>query len=185
MLVDATSSDAALAGFAFNVLLITRAPLQLFQAIQTSLLPHLSGLHATGGGDEFARAIRVTVLAIAAFAGAVVLGLGLIGPWAMGVLFGGDFDYARGGLVLVGVGMGFHLAAGTLNQAALARDRAGLAAAAWLSGAALFLGWLFVTPLDDQLLAVEIGYCATAAMLALALWLIERSAPEAAPGPRT
>ena len=39
-------------------LLITRAPLQLFQAIQTSLLPHLSGLHATGGGADFDRAIR-------------------------------------------------------------------------------------------------------------------------------
>ena len=96
--VDATAADAALAGFVFNVLLITRAPLQLFQAIQTSLLPHLSGITATGGGPEFRHAIRVTVLAIAGFTAAVVIGLGLIGPWAMGVLFGGDFDYARGGL---------------------------------------------------------------------------------------
>ena len=72
---DVTSTDAALAGFVFNVLLITRAPLQLFQAIQTSLLPHLSGLAATDGGEDFARALRVTLLAIAGFAGAVVLGL--------------------------------------------------------------------------------------------------------------
>jgi hypothetical protein len=42
--VDATSSNTALAGVVFNVLLIARAPLQLFQAIQTSLLPHLTGL---------------------------------------------------------------------------------------------------------------------------------------------
>ncbi len=104
----------------------------------------------TDGREDFARALRVTLLAIWGFAGAVVLGLALIGPWAMGVLFGGDFDYARGGLVLVGFGMGFHLTAGTLNQAALARDRAGLAAAAWLGGAALFLGWLFASPLDDS-----------------------------------
>jgi O-antigen/teichoic acid export membrane protein len=179
LVVDATAADAALAGFVFNVLLITRAPLQLFQAIQTSLLPHLSGLHATGGGADFARAIRTTVLAIAAFAGAVVVGLGLIGPWAMGVLFGGNFDYGRVGLVLVGLGMGFHLTAGTLNQAALARRRGGLAAAAWLAAAALFMLWLLPTPLDDQLLAVEVGYCATTALLAVALWLIERtSGPE-------
>ena len=112
-----------------------------------------------------------------------MIGLAAIGPWAMGILFGGDFDYDRLGLVLVGAGMGFHLTAGTLNQAALARDRAAPAAAAWLGCAALFLGWLFVTPLDDQLLAVEIGYCATTAVLALALWLIERSAPQAAPAP--
>ena len=135
--VDATAADAALAGFVFNVLLITRAPLQLFQAIQTSLLPHLSGIAATGGGPEFRHAIRVTVLAIAGFTAAVVIGLGLIGPWAMGVLFGGDFDYARGGLVLVGLGMGFHLTAGTLNQAALARRRgaAGGRGVAGLGGA--------------------------------------------------
>ena len=78
--VDATATDAALAGFVFNALLITRAPLQLFQAIQTSLLPHLSGLAVTGGGDDFRHAIRVTVLAIAGFTGAVVLGLGLHRP---------------------------------------------------------------------------------------------------------
>ena len=188
--VDATAADAALAGFVFNVLLITRAPLQLFQAIQTSLLPHLSGITAKGGGPEFRHAIRVTVLAIAGFTAAVVLGLGLIGPWAMGVLFGGDFDYARGGLMLVGLGMGFHLTAGTLNQAALARRRGAQAAVAWLTSAALFLIWLLVTPLDDPVLAVEAGYCATTALLAVALWVIEagaaapgRSAATAASGP--
>jgi O-antigen/teichoic acid export membrane protein len=175
LVVDATAADAVLAGFVFNVLLITRAPLQLFQAIQTSLLPHLSGLHVTGGGDDFQRAIRTTVVAIAGFAGLVVLGLAAIGPWAMGVLFGGDFDYGRGGLVLVGLGMGFHLTAGTLNQAALARRRGSLAAAAWLAAAAVFMLWLLPSPLDDPLLAVEVGYCATTALLAVALWLIERT----------
>jgi O-antigen/teichoic acid export membrane protein len=178
LVVDATAADAVLAGFVFNVLLITRAPIQLFQAISTTLLPHLSGLHVTGGGDDFSRAIRATLVAIAGFAAIVVLGLGLIGPWAMSVLFGGNFDYGRVGLMLVGLGMGFHLTAATLNQAALARRRGGLAAAAWLGGAALFMLWLLGSPLDDQVLAVEVGYCATAALLAVALWLIDRtSAP--------
>jgi O-antigen/teichoic acid export membrane protein len=179
LVVDATAADAALAGFVFNVLLITRAPIQLFQAIQTSLLPHLSGLHVTGGGDDFGRAIRLTVYAIAAFAGIVVLALGLIGPWAMSVLFGGDFDYGRVGLMLVGLGMGFHLTAATLNQAALARRRGHLAAAAWLGGAALFMLWLLGSPLDDPVLAVEVGYCATTALLAVALWLIDRTSEPA------
>ena len=43
--------------------------------------------------------------------------------------------YGRWGLALVALGMGFHLMAGTLNQAALARDHAGRAAAAWLLAA--------------------------------------------------
>ena len=38
---------AAAAGFIFNVLMIARAPLQLFQAVSTSILPHLTSLHAS------------------------------------------------------------------------------------------------------------------------------------------
>ena len=77
-----------LTGFVFNVMLIVRAPLQLFQAIQTSILPHLAGLEARESADEFHRAIRITILAIAAFALAVALGLLLIGPAVMTALLG-------------------------------------------------------------------------------------------------
>ena len=59
--VEGTSTDPELAGVVFSVLLIARAPLQLFQAVQGSLLPHLAGLEATAGRAEFQRAIRVTV----------------------------------------------------------------------------------------------------------------------------
>ena len=163
--VDATSTNAALAGFVFNVLLVARAPLQLFQAVQTSLLPHLAGLNATEGHDEFARAIRVTLLAIAGFAGAVALGLLAIGPWVMDLLFGGDFDYGRGGLALVALGMGCHLAAGTLNQAALARGRQRAAAAAWVAAAVAFVVWLVLPVVDDQVLRVEVGYLGATALL--------------------
>jgi O-antigen/teichoic acid export membrane protein len=94
--INATSGRV-LAGFVFNVLLIVRAPLQLFQAIQTSLLPHLAGLEATESEEGFARAIRLTVLAISAFAGACAIGLLAIGPFVMGVVFGHHgFHYGRG-----------------------------------------------------------------------------------------
>ena len=48
LLVKATEGGrgAGAGRFAFNVLLIARAPLQLFQAIQTSILPHLTRLRA-------------------------------------------------------------------------------------------------------------------------------------------
>ena len=119
-----TASEGVVAGYVFNALLIARAPLQLFQAIQGSLLPHLAGLEATQGKDEFERAIRVTILAIAGFAGVVAVGLLLVGPFAMSILFDDDATYGRFGLAAVALGMGAHLAAGTLNQAALARDHA-------------------------------------------------------------
>ena len=173
--VDATSSNARLAGIVFNVLLIARAPLQLFQAIQTSLLPHLTGLEARQGHDAFARAIRVTVLAIAAFAGAVALGLLLVGPFALRhVFFGQRFEYEGIGLALVGVGMGLHLVSGALNQAALARDRARAAASCWLAAALAFVAWMLLPAVSDQLLRAEVGYAGATGLLALGLALLYR-----------
>jgi len=173
--VDATSHNGVLAGIVFNVLLIARAPLQLFQAIQTSLLPHLTGLEATEGHAAFARAIRVTILAIAAFAAAVALGLLAIGPFALEhVFFGQVFSYNRFGLALIGVGMGLHLTSGALNQAALARDRARAAAGCWVCAAVVFLVWMLVSPVGEQLLRAEIGYAGATALLALLLAALYR-----------
>jgi O-antigen/teichoic acid export membrane protein len=181
--VDATSVNRSLAGVVFNVLLIARAPLQLFQAIQTSLLPHLTGLEATEGHDAFGRAIRLTVLAIAGFAIAVALGLLAIGPPVMRHLFGQVFHYNRFGLALIGLGMGFHLASGALNQAALARDHARAAAACWLISALAFVGWMVSPLVVGQVLRAEIGYAGATALLALTLAMLYRrgSAARAAP----
>ncbi len=173
--VDATSRSRTLAGVVFNVLLIARAPLQLFQAIQTSLLPHLTGLEATAGHDAFARAIRTTILAIAAFATAVAVGLLLVGPFALRhVFFGQNYDYGRVGLALIGVGMGLHLSSGALNQAALARDRARAAAGCWLLAAVAFVTWMLIPAVSDQLLRAEIGYAGATAVLTVALTLLYR-----------
>jgi O-antigen/teichoic acid export membrane protein len=182
--VDATSRSRTLAGIVFNVLLIARAPLQLFQAIQTSLLPHLTGLEATAGHDAFARAIRVTILAIAAFAAAVAVGLLAIGPFALRhVFFGQAYSYGRFGLALIGVGMGLHLASGALNQAALARDRARAAAGCWLLAAVVFVAWMLTPAVGDQLLRAEIGYAGATALLTAALAALYRRGARAGAAP--
>ncbi len=174
--VDATSTKAALAGIVFNVMLIARAPLQLFQAIQTSLLPHLTGLEASEGHAAFARAIRITVLAIAAFAAAVALGLLVLGPFVMGhVLFGQHYGYGRFGLALIGLGMGMHLISGALNQAALARNRARAAAACWLIAAVVFVAWMFLPLVSEQVLRAELGYFGAASLLAGLLAVLYRN----------
>jgi len=173
--VDATSHSGVLAGIVFNVLLIARAPLQLFQAIQTSLLPHLTGLEATAGHEAFARAIRTTILAIAGFAAAVTLGLLIVGPFALEhVFFGQTFSYNRFGLALIGLGMGLHLASGALNQAALARDRARAAAGCWACAAVAFVVWMLASPVSEQLLRAEVGYAGATALLAALLAALYR-----------
>ncbi|MEA2442285.1 MAG: hypothetical protein QOH76_3709 [Thermoleophilaceae bacterium] len=162
----ADSGGTELAGFAFNVVLIARAPLQLFQAIQTAILPHLTELSATEDVPGFRRAVGVTIRAIAAFGAAVALALLAIGPFAMHVLFGDKgFDYERFGLVAIGVGMGLYLCAATLNQAALARALPGQAAACWIVAAAAYVVFLLIPGWDDRVLQLEVGFLAGAALL--------------------
>ena len=178
---DLTATDAAVTGYVFSALLIARAPLQLFQAVQGSLLPHLAGLEANQGKAEFEKAIRITILAIAGFALAVALGLLVLGPFAMDLLFDDDKTFGRFGLAAVALGMGFHLAAGTLNQAALARDRAGTAAIAWLLAAAAFLVWMFADVIDDELVRAEVGYLGAAGLLCALLAIVYRRPANASP----
>ena len=173
-----TALTSGLTGFVFNVLLIVRAPLQLFQAIQTSILPHLAGLEAREDPAEFHRAIRITVLVIAAFAGAVALGLLAIGPQVMTALLGDKgYHYGRYGLAVVGVGMGFHLVSGTLNQAALARGRSTVAAVAWLCAAALFVVLVATPTISGEVTRVEVGYFAATLVLCGLLWAVYRRRP--------
>jgi O-antigen/teichoic acid export membrane protein len=178
LLVKATegSQGAALAGFTFNVLLIARAPLQLFQAVQTSILPHLTRLRASGETDPFRRSVNLTLVAIAVFAGCVALLMLAIGPWIMDVLFGGHFDYERGGLVLVSIGMGLYLSAATLNQALLAHGRAPQACGAWIACAVAFTLFLLIADFDDRVLQVEIAFVGAAAGLCALLHTLYRRA---------
>jgi O-antigen/teichoic acid export membrane protein len=176
LLVKATESDGgtALAGFAFNVLLIARAPLQLFQAVQTSILPHLTKLSASGQTDPFRRSVRVTLTAIAAFAGVVALAMLALGPQIMRVAFGAGGGYARGGLVLVALGMGLYLSAATLNQAALAHGRTRQAALCWVGSAIAFVIVLLIPGFDDRVLQVEVAYVGGAMLLCALLYALYR-----------
>ncbi len=178
LLVEATegAAGAALAGFTFNVLLIARAPLQLFQAVQASILPHLTRLRAGGETDPFKRSVNLTLLAIAGFAACVALVMLVAGPALMDLVFGGEFDYERGGLVLVSVGMGLYLAAATLNQALLAHGRAPQASASWGLTAVAFVLFMLLADFDDRVLQVELAFLGAAACLSASLYVLYRSA---------
>ncbi len=176
LLIEATRGErgAALAGFAFNVLLIARAPLVLFQAVQASILPHLTRLRAGGETDPFRRSVNVTVAASIAFGACVAAVMLAVGPFVMDILFGGDTDYERLGLVLVALGMGLYLAAATLNQALLAHGRAGTAACTWATAAAGFVLFLAAADFDDAVLEVEVAFLGAAAVLSAVLYSLYR-----------
>jgi len=176
-LVVRALDGAAAAGFIFNVLMLARAPLQLFQAVSTSILPHLTGLHTSeepGSEDEFHRSVRAVLLGIVAFTAVMALAILVAGPQLMQLAFSGKFSYERGELLLVALGTGLYLASVTVNQACVAQGQVRRAAGRWIACAALFIGWNFVPLVDDEFLRVELGFTLTAGVLFGLLYLIYR-----------
>jgi hypothetical protein len=75
---------------------------------------------------------------------------------------------------VIALGMGLHLTAGTLNQAALARGRAHQAAAVWLAAAAAFVVWMLLPVVSDELVRAEVGYAGAAGLLCGLLYVLYR-----------
>ena len=172
VLTTKATAGAAAAGYVFNILMIARAPLQLFQAVQTSLLPHLTTLGSRGEEKDFRASIRVTLLAVASFAALVAVALLIAGPQLMHIAFGNKHDYARSDLVVVAVGMGLYLSAATLNQAALARGQVRRASFCWVGTAIAFIVWIVVPIVSDDVTRVVVGYLGAATLLcSLLYWL--------------
>ena len=168
---------AAAAGFIFNVLMIARAPLQLFQAVSTSILPHLTGLRAAGDAAserEFHRTVRGVLLGVAGFAAFTALVVLIAGPQLMQIAFSREFEYDRPGLLLATLGMGLYLSSVTLNQACLAQGQVRRAALRWICCAGFFIAWNFLPIVGDEFRRVEVGFALTAGILFCLLYAIYR-----------
>ena len=169
-------AGVAAAGFMFNVLMVARAPVVLFQAVAASLLPHLTRLRSTGGEtseEAFHLSVRLTIAVVAGCAAILCLILLAAGPQLMQTAFGDKFTYDRADLVIVAAGMGFYLSAATLNQAALAQGQARRAAACWVLCATAFVIWNLTGALG-VFRQVEVGFAASAAVLCGLLYALYR-----------
>jgi O-antigen/teichoic acid export membrane protein len=168
---------AAAAGFIFNVLMIARAPLQLFQAVSTSILPHLTRLQTSTEADseaEFHRTVRMVLLAIAAFTATAALAFLVAGPQMMQLAFSAKFEYERVELLMVTLGMGLYLASVTVNQACIAQGQVRRASLRWIVCAAAFIAWNFVPLVGNENHRVEIGFTLAAGVLLGLLYLVYR-----------
>jgi O-antigen/teichoic acid export membrane protein len=168
---------AEAAGFIFNVLMLARAPLQLFQAVSTSILPHLTNLHTSTASEserEFHRSVRGVLLGVAGFTALTALVVLIAGPHLMQVAFSKKFEYDRAGLLLIALGMGLYLGSVTLNQACVAQGQVRRAAARWIACAAFFIVWNFLPIVGDEFRRVEIGFALTAGVLFSLLYLVYR-----------
>jgi O-antigen/teichoic acid export membrane protein len=170
-----TGSSAA--GFIFNVLMLARAPLQLFQAVSTSILPHLTGLHTSTDPNserEFHRSVRGVLLGVAGFAAFTAVVVLIAGPQLMQLAFSAKFEYDRPGLLLATLGMGLYLGAVTLNQACVAQGQVRRAAGRWIACAGFFIAWNFLPLVENEFRRVEVGFALTAGVLFALLYVLYR-----------
>jgi O-antigen/teichoic acid export membrane protein len=175
---------AAEAGFIFNVLMLARAPLQLFQSVSTSILPHLTSLHASKAETaerEFHKTVRMVLLGITAFTAFVALVVLVAGPKCMQIAFGDNFTYDRAGLLLVTAGMGLYLASVTVNQATIAQGQVRRSAVRWISCSAGFIAWCLLPIVSDAHRRVEVGFLLAAGVLFALLYYVYRR-PKERPG---
>jgi len=177
VLIGGGPNAARDAGVVFAATLLLRAPVFLFQGIQASLLPSLTTFEARGDHAEARRATVLTAGILAGFAGLVALAALAGGPLVMSLLYGDGFSATSTDLAILALGVGGFLAAGTFCQALLARARTGLAAACWMSGAAVFVATellLSGTVMHRVCLAFSAGSLLVAALMIAAVW---RTAP--------
>jgi O-antigen/teichoic acid export membrane protein len=182
-LIARALQGATAAGFIFNVLMIARAPLQLFQSVSTSILPHLTKLHTSEAKDsehEFHRSVRMVLLGVAAFTALVIVVVLIAGPKLMQIAFSNKFTYDREGLLLVAIGMGLYLCSVTVNQACVAQGQVRRAAFRWIGCAAIFIGWNFVPLVSNEFRRIEIGFPLAAGVLLALLYYVYRRPHERA-----
>jgi len=180
---------ASAAGAIFNYLMLARAPLQLFQSVSTSILPHLTTLHASDDPEseaEFRKTVRMVLLGIAAFTVLVVVVVLVAGPKLMQIAFSKRHSYDREGLLLISLGMGLYLSSVTVNQACIAQGQVRRAAVRWIGCAALFIAWNFVPLISNEFRRVEVGFLLAAGVLFSLLYYVYRRPHERSedvPGP--
>ncbi|MBS1880094.1 MAG: hypothetical protein JST31_11305 [Actinobacteria bacterium] len=189
-IIVSSLQGAAEAGFIFNVLMLARAPLQLFQSVSTSILPHLTSLHASkteASEREFHKTVRMVLLGISAFTALVAVVVLIAGPKCMQIAFGNKHTYDRPGLLLVTAGMGLYLASVTVNQATIAQGQVRRAAMRWISCSVGFIAWCLLPIVSEPHRRVEIGFLLAAGVLfGLLYWVyrrpVARPEDEVAPG---
>ncbi len=175
VLVVLAGGTAATAGVVFAATMLVRIPVYVFQGVAASILPNLTRLHATDDTSAFRSAVWRTVAILIGLAGILAVGAMAIGPHALRIVYGPEFDAGRAELGLLGVGVGLYLAASTVSQALLAQDRGPAAAMAWATAAVLFVGAFFVLP-GSELMRIAVAFAVSMAVGAaiVAAFLLRR-----------
>jgi len=156
LLTDGEQKDAV-TRFGFGVLL-ARIPLFMFQAVQASLLPKLSGLAARNELDEFRSGLRKLMMLVAAVGAVGTVGAFVLGPFVLKTVY--DAELSGRTLAMLALSSATYMAGLATAQAVIALRGHALVAAGWGVGVVAFL---LGTWLSSDLLfrRIEIGLLAS------------------------
>lgn len=160
----------AQAGLLFAALVLTRIPQFILSPVISNLLPHLSRLWALDDHHRFDRLVGAAAALIGLAGAGLVGGMWLFGELALRLFSGPEFRVGRGLLTLLAALAACYLLAELLTQVLYARNRARLAACAWVLGVAVSALAAFLGAgelLGRVSLALALGAGATATSLAL------------------
>ena len=163
----ATEAQQGEAGRFLACLVLARVPLFLFQAVQAALLPKLAALVHHDRGIEFRIALRRLTAGVSAVILAVCAGAFLLGPEAVRLFFGPEFELGRSDLFYLAAGSGIYMIAIVYAQALIALEGHSRVAVGWLAG---LVGFVVATAAGSELLLrVEWGLVTGGSVAALVM----------------
>jgi len=156
----------------FTAVIVARIPLFLFQAVQAALLPKLSALASAGKFDEFRLGFRKLVAVVASVGAVAVVAAFLIGPWAIRLLYGPDFNLGHRTVGLLAAGSVLFMLAQAMAQAVIALGGHTRMALCWLAAVATFV--IVTAAGSDLYLRVEMGLLVGCAVACLGMAALVR-----------
>jgi O-antigen/teichoic acid export membrane protein len=158
-------TGSKVAGVFLSALVVARLPLYLFQAAQATMLPNFSALAAHGRHDDFRAGVRRLVQVCLLLVVLTTLGAALLGPWAVGLLFGEGFEVDRRTITVLTAASCVYLLATALVNVGVAAGRHHLATWCWAAGTGTFVAVALVV--DRLLLEAELAYLAGSCVAAV------------------
>ena len=170
----ADDSQSAAAGRFVNGVVIARIPLFLFQAVQASLLPKLSGLASSGQLGDFRSGLRRLLVAVAGLALVGTIVGAVLGPFVVDTMFPGS-DLGARTMGLLAAGAGLYMLAMACAQALIALGGHADQAAGWFLGCVALAITVLISS-QDVFFRVELALLAgsAAALVVMAVLLVRR-----------
>jgi O-antigen/teichoic acid export membrane protein len=170
----ADDSQSAAAGHFVNGVVIARIPLFLFQAVQASLLPKLSGLASSGQLGDFRSGLRRLLVAVAGLAVVGTIVGAVLGPFVVDTMFPGS-DLGARTMGLLAAGAGLYMLAMACAQALIALGGHADQAAGWFIGCVALAITVLISS-QDVFFRVELALLAgsAAALVVMGVLLVRR-----------